>query len=200
MPVYGFVHVYAEKKEVLQTSLRGGTTKSCGCLLQERLNEKQLVNLTGKQFGKWTVLKEALERKQDRYWLCKCACGNEREVAQKGLMAGNSKSCGCNRIKDLRGGAYGKLTVLERAERRNGRVYWRCECQCGNRVDVRGESLKNGNTKSCGCLKRGPKKSLSNHHKDQKRTRKKIQIPPLPLLLEGCIFTNLQTHGTPMQP
>ena len=29
---------------------------------------------------------------------------------------------------------------------------WECQCDCGNIVYVNGTSLKNGNTKSCGCL------------------------------------------------
>jgi hypothetical protein len=32
-------------------------------------------------------------------------------------------------------------------------IYWECECSCGNKIIVRGESLKTGNTKSCGCVK-----------------------------------------------
>ena len=54
---------------------------------------------------------------------------------------------------DLTGKRYGRLTVLERAEGK-GRCKWRCLCSCGNEVVVRGYNLKNGNTQSCGCLKR----------------------------------------------
>lgn len=59
---------------------------------------------------------------------------------------------------DLKGKTFGRLEVLERA----GTAYtpnftavplWRCRCECGNELIVRGISLRNGYTRSCGCLK-----------------------------------------------
>lgn len=53
------------------------------------------------------------------------------------------------------GKKFGKLTVLEELqERKHGSKVYKCICDCGNIINVRGYSLKNGNTKSCGCLKR----------------------------------------------
>ena len=53
-------------------------------------------DLTGKQFGRLTVVREA-DRAKDRHirWLCKCECGNEVTVSSNGLMSGKTKSCGC---------------------------------------------------------------------------------------------------------
>lgn len=31
-------------------------------------------------------------------------------------------------------------------------AYWKCKCDCGNIITVRGTNLRNGKTKSCGCL------------------------------------------------
>jgi len=45
------------------------------------------------------------------------------------------------------------LTVLKKAERRNGRTFWSCECICGTIKDIAAPHLKSGATKSCGCLK-----------------------------------------------
>lgn len=50
-----------------------------------------------------------------------------------------------------------RLTVIEEAEPHftssgNRQVQWRCRCNCGKEVIVRGVNLRNGNTKSCGCL------------------------------------------------
>ena len=58
-----------------------------------------------------------------------------------------------------------RLTVLSRAEDKittggNRQVQWLCECSCLNekgehpKIIVKALSLKNGNTKSCGCLKK----------------------------------------------
>lgn len=55
--------------------------------------------------------------------------------------------------KDMTGQTFGRLTVIEDAGvRRKGYIVWRCSCSCGNVVNVSGDSLRSGNTKSCGCL------------------------------------------------
>ena len=55
-------------------------------------------------------------------------------------------------MEDLRGQQFGSLTVLEFADKSSsGRVRWRCICSCGNEKVVLAHSLKNGETKSCGC-------------------------------------------------
>ena len=55
------------------------------------------------------------------------------------------------------------LTVLRRAESRNGKVCWTCRCDCGSTIEVSGNNLKRGHTVSCGC-KRVPiyRKTLWN--------------------------------------
>lgn len=55
-----------------------------------------------------------------------------------------------------RGQKYNRLTVIEQTQERDscGRVMWLCRCDCGNLTKVDSSSLRNGNTKSCGCLKK----------------------------------------------
>lgn len=55
------------------------------------------------------------------------------------------------KIKDLTGQKFGELTVLKFAYTK-GHSYWECLCSCGNKIIVPSNSLKTGNTKSCGCL------------------------------------------------
>lgn len=56
-------------------------------------------------------------------------------------------------FKDLTGLKFGRLTVLRRyGTDKYRKIYWECKCKCGNTVIVRGNALKSGNTKSCGCL------------------------------------------------
>ena len=56
---------------------------------------------------------------------------------------------------DETGNKYGKLTVLYKAETEKGKpIKWHCLCECGNEKDILGTMLRNGNTKSCGCLQR----------------------------------------------
>lgn len=57
----------------------------------------KLIDLTGKRFGRWTVIKRVnnnVNNKQPR-WLCACDCGAEREVLGVSIRKGSSQSCGC---------------------------------------------------------------------------------------------------------
>lgn len=58
------------------------------------------------------------------------------------------------------GEKYGMLTVLHRVHAPRYLVpHYICLCECGMTSVVSGKNLARGNTKSCGCLKRGrPKK------------------------------------------
>ena len=55
-----------------------------------------VIDLTGKQFGRWAVL-ECVGRNKSggAVWLCQCECGTMRDVDGRSLRDGVSKSCGC---------------------------------------------------------------------------------------------------------
>lgn len=55
------------------------------------------------------------------------------------------------KLEDLTNQKFGRLTVIKRAPNKNGRTAWYCRCDCGNEKIVISKSLKDGNTKSCGC-------------------------------------------------
>jgi len=60
--------------------------------------------------------------------------------------------------KDERGKRYGSLVALYRADVSSlgvgdGAAWWVCRCDCGNYIVVRGYTLRNGDTTSCGCAK-----------------------------------------------
>ena len=151
-----------------------------------------LIDLTGKVFGRWTVLYRAEDRTTPKgtklaYWHCKCSCekGTEKDVNGDLLRNGNSKSCGClarevaskRNLKDLTGMKFGRLTVVERADDyvNNGKHYtrWKCVCDCGNPQIkiVTGGALKNGKVVSCGCYhdeliaEKGKQNKKYNAHK-----------------------------------
>jgi hypothetical protein len=56
-------------------------------------------------------------------------------------------------MKDETGKVYYRLTVLEKTRSTKQCIYWLCQCVCGNKIETRGSSLRNGHSKSCGCLK-----------------------------------------------
>lgn len=68
-------------------------------------------------------------------------------------------------ILNLVGQRFGQLSVLEEAGRSlHFKTLWRCQCDCGNIIVAVGGSLKSGNTKSCGCLKRDVLRVLHRKH------------------------------------
>lgn len=57
-----------------------------------------------------------------------------------------------SRFVDLIGKRFGRLVVIEQAEKDKwGHYEWSCLCDCGREKVIRDSSLRNGNTKSCGC-------------------------------------------------
>lgn len=48
-----------------------------------------------------TVLSLTEQTSKDKKWLCKCDCGNEKEIWGRALKSGGTGSCGCHRKKIL---------------------------------------------------------------------------------------------------
>lgn len=130
----------------------------------------KLIDLTGQDFGYWHVISRAENSKNGRArWHCVCtSCGKEKDVEGTHLRAGRSTNCGCIRQEKMRnasikneiGNTYGFLKVIRQAtleeiprKDRTG-IYWNCTClKCGREnVIIFGDYLRNGDTKSCGCL------------------------------------------------
>lgn len=58
------------------------------------------IDLTGKRYGRLVVIKLDHIQKQpcgrnERHYLCKCDCGNNKVVRACSLRSGNTTSCGC---------------------------------------------------------------------------------------------------------
>lgn len=71
------------------------------------------------------------------------------------------KSTRPSRIKDISGKRFAKLQVKTLSHRgADGRYYWFCICDCGNEAILQGRRIREGHTKSCGCLQmEGSRKS-----------------------------------------
>lgn len=68
------------------------------------------------------------------------------------------------KLVDLIGEKFGMLTVVSRhSTASNGDVLWLCKCECGGETVTRRNSLKNGQSKSCGCLKISLLKQSKTH-------------------------------------
>lgn len=133
--------------------LKNGWTTSCGCVQKPPRYD----DLTGRRFGKLTVIGKTKEQntRGDYLWDCVCDCGGRILAPAGQLKSGYRKSCGCLSrppLKDWIGKQFGRLTVTAYDGKRDGKHYWKCRCSCGNEVSVCQSSLKIGHTMSCGCL------------------------------------------------
>ncbi len=161
--------------EVLVSSkkLQRGTVTSCGCDRSvARTRGKPPEDLTGQRFGDLVAIRRVESVNRKTMWLCRCDCGNEKIVEKQALKTGRTTNCGCKqrmtqrgkRPKDLTGQKFGRLTAIEPTKRRDckGSVYWKCRCDCGGEAEVTEDSLKTGNTVSCGCRRQEIHSNIQN--------------------------------------
>lgn len=153
---------------ILQVSSRDLFTKkelSCGCMQKQYPAKLGNIpeNLTGKRFGRLSVLHRTDNRNGRVCWECLCDCGNTCSVTSMLLKSGKTRSCGClrseegrRRAVDLSGQRFGSLTALCATDERDRKssVMWHCRCECGNETDVSEDGLRFGRHISCGCKKK----------------------------------------------
>lgn len=151
-----------EKKMVVQGDLTSGSVKSCGCL-------KTVEDITGKKYGWLTVIgRSSKTHPLYTLWECDCKCGNRCHIPYSHLKSGSRISCGCYRYRVYDeitiGLKVGRLKVLERSHTLDGSgTYYKCQCECGNKPEILGTSLRSGHTNSCGCLQK--EKASETHYK-----------------------------------
>lgn len=162
-------------------------------------------DLTGERYGRLVV--EGRTKRPEglkgsgTYWLCRCDCGKKTVVHRTNLTYGKTVSCGCYMADkradkyDLTGKHMGMLQVMERTERPEGetrykssRVWYRCKCDCGNRVTVCSAYLRETLYPNCGCR---PKKIHEHQrmigkgimptvmHEERARKEKKLALDAL---------------------
>ena len=140
--------VCGEVNEVSYSNLKSGKTSTCG----KGTCRQPALDLTGKKFGRWTILHQVESLTNQARFKCQCECGVISEVYGSGLRSGHStqcKDCGQNRGK-LVGQVFGKLTVLAEAGTNKNNVLWYCVCTCGRKVKLTTHRLQTERTRSCG--------------------------------------------------
>ena len=72
------------------------------------------------------------------------------------------------KVKDLTGyTTESGVSIIKRVENKNNKPQWLCKCFCGNTFIARGDALKSGHTKSCGCLqKKKARETIIKRNKD----------------------------------
>lgn len=122
-------------------------------------------NIQGQKFGKLLALYRTKNKGKITMWVAQCECGNIITVSSSNLQQQKTKSCGCLKLEkanDLIGKTFGRLTVIEKTEKRtkSRQIIWKCKCECGSECEIRGDSLIRGLTQSCGCLQREKAKKI----------------------------------------
>lgn len=82
---------------------KNGHEVSCGC--------HEVVDMSGKVFGRLIVLNEFKRTEKETFWRCICDCGNKRWIRQSNLK--HRLSCGCYRkeyMSEKMKGEYGAAT------------------------------------------------------------------------------------------
>jgi hypothetical protein len=133
-------------------------------------------DIIGKKFNRLTILKADEGRPStyecQKYYLCKCDCGNIKSIRIDHVKTGRTKSCGCYarehsselgkamsykikgwNFRDLRGQKFGKLMVVELVRHGDNTTspLWKCRCECGAETNVFSVNLYRKHTTSCGC-------------------------------------------------
>lgn len=79
------------------------------------------------------------------------------------------------KVIDLMGHQFGRLTVIKRVDNANdGHARWLCRCACRKITIVRSNNLRNGTTRSCGCLAIDNTKQRSVIHGYARKNKSKI--------------------------
>ncbi len=93
----------------------------------------------GKKYGRFTVISETEKRKDGKYFRCRCECGNEADYPASVIRGKPNRHCkkcmphtGGLPEPDYAGQLINGWAVLEKVDRVNGLVAFRCRCmRCG---------------------------------------------------------------------
>jgi hypothetical protein len=61
----------------------------------------KFIDLTGRVFGRWTVIRRAENYGTQARWVCTCSCGTDALRTTGALSGGESSSCGCYRKEKM---------------------------------------------------------------------------------------------------
>jgi len=76
-------------------------------------------------------------------------------------------------LQDLTGCTFGRLVVQRRIASLGGARTWECRCSCGHQKTVRSADLTSGKVRSCGCLGKERRRSLTTRHGHNKNNNER---------------------------
>lgn len=118
------------------------------------------LDLTGKTFGKLTVIEKGGSCNHHVRWICRCECGELTIVSKQNLWKGTTRSCGKSGCREWRhsgkprnprikmeGRVQGMITIL-RKDKTKKPAEWVCRCSCGALFSVLSSAVSKRRT--CG--------------------------------------------------
>lgn len=128
-------------------NLTSGRTQGCKKCKGERKMRKHKYDNIGLTQGRLTIV----DVDEEYNYICKCSCGTVKTISKSNWNQG-VRSCGCYKTdnarelytNDLKGKTFGKVKVLAPIYRDGKNPKWDCECECGNRFETYGQTLKAG--------------------------------------------------------
>ena len=129
----------------------------------------KLIDETGNQYGKLTVLYRDPTPHAKPYWICKCECGEIVSVYGNHLRSGKTsqcKKCGYKQASQTRNGEiykkligkhFNHITVIEedlsKGHKAGEARYWKCKCDCGQLISLSTHQILSEKVFSCGCYR-----------------------------------------------
>lgn len=112
-----------------------------------RGNSQERINMGEEEWEKYQINRKR-EKAKEYYKRRK----RERNRGEEGGLIFMGR-----KIKNIRGLRSGLLVAIKPVGKINNEKYvcWECECDCGNKKNVRCSHIVTGHTKSCGCQGRG---------------------------------------------
>lgn len=143
-------------KILTASSLRNGTSKSCGCFRKEETSKNNSKDLVGETINGISVTKYSYTKNNRKYYLCKCLCTKDFICAGSDLISGHVKKCKeCNLLIEKRSDLVkewdfeknknidiNKITIGS-----NKKVWWICP-KCNNNYQ---SSLNSRTNMKSGC-------------------------------------------------
>ncbi len=113
-----------------------------------------LIDLTGRTFGRWAVLRRDPHRTGRAYWVCRCECGRVKSIAGNVLRDGESsqcRACSGGRAKPVYspGDRVGEWTIKDGPRKADGKYSCMCSCGSGPWL-VQVGNLRSGTSTRCG--------------------------------------------------
>src|SRR5208282_5363731 len=155
----GFTGPHTEHwKELMRVRMKGRTftPEAIARMKASPKTEAQLANLNRKGFLKHSKKRKVSPEGRAKLSVAHIGKGTGPKpqwVKDKisAALEGKTSHPAVN-VKNMVGQVFNGIEVLERAGSKNGKAAWSCRCVCDKIFITTGDNLRNGHTKSCGCL------------------------------------------------